>query len=241
MANASACPCYPYNVRLVHIPYTHVKSKSLGSLRFILTAKLMNIMDVTDLLDAFEKDGFYEWRNFLDTADAMAVRTELLETEQSNGFKQAAIGKQGETMVNSGQRSDTIHWIAADSAAPHTAQVLEKLSEIITVLNRNFYLGIRDFECHYTHYPPGSFYKRHVDRHRSGSSRIVSFVLYLNADWQHDDGGELVIYEGSSEAADIRPQLGTLAIFLSEKEHEVRITARDRMSITGWFLTESIL
>jgi len=226
---------------LIHILFTPVKSKSLKAQRFILTAKLMNIMDVTELLNAFEKEGFYEWKNFLETDDAMSVRTELLETEQSNGFKQAAIGKQGEAMVNSGQRSDTIHWIAADSAAPRTTQVLEKLSEIITVLNRNFYLGIRDFECHYTHYPPGSFYKRHVDRHRSGSSRIVSFVLYLNADWQHDDGGELVIYEGNSEAAVIRPQLGTLAIFLSEKEHEVLITARDRMSITGWLLTESIL
>lgn len=198
-------------------------------------------MDVEEMLDAFEKEGFYEWKNFLEPTDALAVRKELLETEHNNGFKQAAIGRQGETMVNSGQRSDNIHWIGADTAAPHTAQVLQTISEIITVLNRNFYLGIRDFECHYTHYPPGSFYKRHVDRHRSGSSRIVSFVLYLNADWKYDDGGELIIYEGSREAAIIRPLLGTLAIFLSEKEHEVLITARDRMSITGWLLTESIL
>ncbi|MFN5622210.1 MAG: 2OG-Fe(II) oxygenase [Flavobacteriales bacterium] len=198
-------------------------------------------MEVTDLLNAFEKEGFYEWKNFLDESTANAVREELLDTELQQGFKQAAIGKQESTQVNSSQRTDYIHWIASDSALPHTAAVFQMLQEVISELNRNFYLGIRDFECHYTHYPPGSFYKRHVDRHRTGSSRIVSFVLYLNTEWQTNDGGELIIYENEREAAVIRPELGTLAIFLSEKEHEVLITHRDRMSITGWMLTETIL
>jgi SM-20-related protein len=201
----------------------------------------MNIMDVAELLNAFEQNGFYEWNNFLDEESALAVRSELLNTEREHGFKQAAIGRQEAAQVNSSQRSDYIHWISPHTALPETALVFAKLQEIIQALNRNFYLGIRDLECHYTHYPPGSFYKRHVDQHRSGSSRIVSFVLYLNADWQHEHGGELIIYEGSKQATVIRPQLGTLAIFLSEKEHEVLVTSRDRMSITGWMLQETIL
>lgn len=198
-------------------------------------------MEVTELLNAFEKEGFYEWKNFINESTATAVREELLNTELQQGFKQAAIGKQETTQVNSSQRTDYIHWIIPDSALPYTTEVIRKLQEVISALNRNFYLGIRDFECHYTHYPPGSFYKRHVDRHRTGSSRIVSFVLYLNTEWQTNDGGELIIYENEHEAAVIRPELGTLAIFLSEKEHEVLITNRDRMSITGWMLTETIL
>jgi SM-20-related protein len=198
-------------------------------------------MEVTELLNAFEREGFYEWKNFLNENTATAVRKELLKTEQEQGFKQAAIGKQDTAHVNSLQRSDYIHWITPGAALPHTAEIMGKLQEIISALNRNFYLGIRDFECHYTHYPPGSFYKRHVDRHRSGSARIVSFVLYLNSQWEPNDGGELILYENDREAAVIRPESGTLAIFLSEKEHEVLITHRDRMSITGWMLTETII
>ncbi|MFM7726822.1 MAG: 2OG-Fe(II) oxygenase, partial [Flavobacteriales bacterium] len=105
---------------------------------------------------------------------------------------------------------------------------------------RNFYLGIQDFECHYAHYPPGSFYKKHVDRHKNGSPRRVSSVLYLNTDWLEQDGGELRIYSDEEAFRTILPQLGTLALFLSELEHEVITTSRDRMSITGWMLNEKL-
>jgi SM-20-related protein len=66
-------------------------------------------------------------------------------------------------------------------------------------------------------------------------------VLYLNADWQPSDGGELVIYKPEGNEHRIQPLQGTLAIFLSELEHEVLLTSRDRMSITGWMLNETIL
>jgi SM-20-related protein len=118
---------------------------------------------------------------------------------------------------------------------------LDKISAVIEQLNYNFYLGIRDYECHFAHYPPGTFYKRHVDRHKNGSPRRVSSVLYLNSNWQPCDGGELVIYNTGGAVNRIEPIEGTLVIFLSELEHEVLLTSRDRMSITGWMLNETIL
>lgn len=194
-----------------------------------------------DRLDDFEELGFLEWRNFITEKTAMDIRLELEELEQKEQFRPAAIGKDTNTKVDSDQRSDFIRWIDPPSAGPATALFLSALQDLITDLNRNFYLGIRDFECHYTHYPPGSFYKRHRDRHHSGSHRIVSFVLYLNKEWTENDGGQLCIYADSETLASISPQLATLAVFLSDKEHEVLITQRDRMSITGWMLTEKIL
>jgi len=86
---------------------------------------------------------------------------------------------------------------------------------VIQALNRNFYLGIRDYECHYTEYPEGTFYKKHVDRHKSGSARVVSFVLYLNSDWKATDGGQLRIYGEDECYEDILPEAGKLALFLS--------------------------
>lgn len=194
-----------------------------------------------DWIDAFEKQGFYEWKNFISNDDALAIRKEIEHLEAQDKFKQAGIGKESSMHVNQNQRTDFIHWIDQGNALPAASALLSALNEVISQLNRNFYLGIRDFECHYTHYPPGSFYKRHVDRHRSGSARIVSFVFYLNTDWKESDGGQLCIYADDKTEATILPQMGTLAIFLSEKEHEVRITQRDRMSITGWMLNEKIL
>jgi SM-20-related protein len=66
-------------------------------------------------------------------------------------------------------------------------------------------------------------------------------VFYLNADWQEGNGGELVIYNGESGVSIIQPELGTLVLFLSEIEHEVLPTHRDRKSVTGWMLNETIL
>lgn len=206
-----------------------------------LPALMMNISAMNEWIEAFEKNGFYEWPNFLDQSSAQAIRLEIENLEAQERFKQAGIGKDANAHINNSQRSDFIHWI--DHRHPNQAAsvFIEKLQELITQLNRNFYLGIRDFECHYTHYPPGSFYKRHVDRHKSGSSRIVSFVFYLNQEWIDTDGGQLCIYAESQTVATINPQMGTLALFLSEKEHEVLVTQRDRMSITGWMLNEKIL
>ena len=49
------------------------------------------------------------------------------------------------------------------------------------------------------------------------------------------------IYNPEGVEHRIQPLQGTLAIFLSELEHEVLLTSRDRMSITGWMLNETIL
>jgi len=63
-------------------------------------------------------------------------------------------------------------------------------------------------------------------------------VLYLNEDWQADDGGELQIFEptGVSVIVTERPKFGTMNIFLSEMfPHEVLISHNTRRSIAGWF------
>lgn len=171
----------------------------------------------------------------------MGVRSEIEAIQLKHGFRQAGIGKSNQQLIDTAQRGDFISWIDPQLALPHTAAYLASMQDIILELNRHFYLGIQDFECHYAHYPPGSFYKKHVDRHKNGSPRRVSTVLYLNPDWQETDGGELRIYDNHGHTHSIRPQLGTLALFLSELEHEVIITSRDRMSITGWLINEKIL
>lgn len=189
-----------------------------------------------DFLEQFEDNGFFVFADFINQAEAQGINHEIDQLLEQSLFKKAGIGKADNFQIDTAQRGDFIHWIDTTDVAPNTRIFIEKLNELITQLNRNFYLGLRDFECHYTQYPAGTFYKRHTDRHKSGSARVVSFVLYLNSQWQTTDGGQLIIYGEGHEQHAITPSEGTLAIFLSEKEHEVLPTNRARRSITGWLL-----
>ena len=69
-------------------------------------------------------------------------------------------------------------------------------------------------------------------------------ILYLNQNWLAEHGGELRLYLNhddnlkSTAFIDVLPVTGRLVIFLSDIfYHEVLPATRDRMSLTGWFLT----
>src|SRR5690606_23077857 len=100
-------------------------------------------------------------------------------------------------------------------------------------------LGLKSFEAHLAKYPPGSFYKRHIDQFQQVSYRIISCILYLNADWREGDGGELRIFlpdgKRGEKQIDIVPKAGTLVCFKSDEiPHEVLPTHKERYSFTGW-------
>lgn len=103
------------------------------------------------------------------------------------------------------------------------------------VLNRSFFLGLFDYECHYAKYQQGDFYKKHYDAFKGRSNRVFTTVLYLNTP---DSGGELIIYKPKSKQVEvcIKPLAGTLVIFESERfMHEVLPAGDERYSIAGWF------
>jgi SM-20-related protein len=59
-------------------------------------------------------------------------------------------------------------------------------------------------------------------------------ILYLNDQWQEQDGGELCIHHEQNIQL-ITPINGRSVFFKSnELRHEVLLTYKPRMSITGW-------
>lgn len=189
--------------------------------------------------DGIEQEGFAIIDSFLSKENALAISGNLAGLLEKQEFRKAGIGKEDQYQIDQAQRGDYILWIDPQNPEPQIASVIELLEELKLLLNRHFYLGIDHFECHYVHYPVGTHYLRHVDRHKSGSPRVVSFVLYLNEGWKEEDGGQLRIYKRDGSTCDILPQLGRLAVFLSEMEHEVCTTHRVRHSITGWMRQRS--
>lgn len=156
-------------------------------------------------------------------------------------FRHAGIGAGAATMVRPEIRSDRILWLDPDNLTPHVAAYWQVIDALRIRLNREFFLGLRDFEAHFAVYPPGSFYKRHLDRHQHVRQRTISCILYLNRDWTDDAGGHLRIYEGSGEQEsylDVLPQFGTFVCFRSDSVyHEVLPATRERFSLTGWLRT----
>lgn len=155
--------------------------------------------------------------------------------DNSKGFNQAGVGRQSQHTVNKAIRSDKISWIDGDTQAGHAW--IHWTYELQQFLNRRLFLGLNYFESHFAHYEQGSFYKKHKDAFVGQGNRILSIVTYLNEDWSLDDGGQLVIYdEAGKKLAQVLPERGTIALFLSEEfPHEVLPAYRERYSIAGWY------
>lgn len=155
----------------------------------------------------------------------------------------AGIGPADLRIEAEGYRKALIRWIEPPLTGAE-ALWLEHCERLRVWLNEHLLLGLIDFECHYSAYPVGGFYRRHLDRFVTDDRRMVSCVLYLNADWHDIDGGALRIHPeaGSSGSfCDILPQRGRLVVFLSDRfPHEVLPTRRERLAITGWFRRRSI-
>ncbi|MBI1862339.1 MAG: 2OG-Fe(II) oxygenase [Deltaproteobacteria bacterium] len=131
-------------------------------------------------------------------------------------------------------RGDLTRWLEFED--PLETQLLGSLTELRTALNRQLLLGLNEIEGHYSLYPKGAHYKRHLDRPRGNDRRALSMVLYLNADWRDEWGGELVLFTVAGERS-VSPRLGTVVLFLSDVlEHEVRPSSVDRLGAAFWFL-----
>ena len=158
-----------------------------------------------------------------------------LLTEDPSHFYRAGIGRQQDYHENRFVRSDEIMWL--DSSTPWLATYFQWVEELRCHLNRELFLGLQDYECHFAHYAPGNFYKRHLDAFKENNKRKITVILYLNPGWCASWGGELLIYdsEGSEVIARVQPEFGTLVVFLSEEfPHEVLPASHDRYSLTGW-------
>jgi SM-20-related protein len=173
--------------------------------------------------------------DFLSSAEVETIRQDLLAARAAGRFKRAGISTS--KLVSNDVRRDEILWLDPERATTTQMELLHRMELLRLTLNRKLYLGLRTFEGHYASYPPGGFYKRHLDRFAEKNDRMVSVSLYLNTSWLEKDGGKLYLY-AKQGPIEVLPIGGTLACFLSgEVEHEVTESHAERLSFTGWFKT----
>lgn len=192
----------------------------------------MNLL-FDSIASALAEQEFAITDQFLSHAEVDAILA-LPEFQSRNSFRKAGIGKQ--TQRKEEIRGDFIQWIDKTTAPDAVKVYLGRLDELIRYLNRNLFLSLKDYEIHFTVYPPGTFYKRHLDQFKQDDHRKLSVICYLNNDWKPEHGGALRLYL-SGHTRDVLPDAGRLVCFRSDHiEHEVLPAARERLSITGWLL-----
>lgn len=174
------------------------------------------------------------------TAHDLSLIADFFQKHRSE-FEPAQIGKGELRQRREDVRGDHTFWIDPLKPPPLFTKIMSLLEELKTDLNREIFLGAREYECHLAYYRSGSFYQKHVDRFENDSSRVLSFVFYLHEEWKSGDGGELVLYPDEKTTATISPLPGSLVIFLSEGlPHEVKPCVRERRSFTGWMHSKII-
>lgn len=197
-----------------------------------LPPSMMNIEQIADQLDHV---GYIVLENPLQE-ELSALLFARCQDDEDARFDSAQIGRGLARRLDNTIRGDAISWL--DDTDRTDQAYLAWMEQLRVGLNASLYLGLFDFECHYTIYGAGAGYAKHSDVLTGTRNRILSTVLYLNEDWQALDGGELVLFEptGDSVIAKISPTFGRMIIFLSQSyPHEVRTAHIKRRSIAGWF------
>jgi hypothetical protein len=152
-------------------------------------------------------------------------------------------------------RGDLTAWLPLEGApsAPHVqlctsaawAALRQRLQLLVTSLNRTAAAEGRELvalpdKAMLAHYPIGARYVRHSDVSPAVSHRRLTAILYLNADWREEHGGQLVLFGGDGDGGGgetvVAPNLGRLLLFRSNLEHEVRTTHQPRWAITTWIV-----
>lgn len=185
-----------------------------------------------------QSQGYALVDGFVSMQDVVHILAELRSEEDE--FHKAGVGKDNDYQVLHTLRGDYIKWLEYNAAQPVTRRYLELLNDLRTYLNRICYLGLQDHEVHFTKYPVGTRYAKHVDAFSNDDNRRISVVLYLKPSLNQGNGGEICIYPNSKNPnfVSISPLAGRLVVFESVLEHEVLPANIMRYSITGWLLNE---
>ncbi|MCX5513016.1 2OG-Fe(II) oxygenase [Kaistia algarum] len=187
-------------------------------------------------------DGYAVADNLIGAALAGRLLARLAKLQSEGALATAGVGREGGRQVVHAIRQAAIHWLNGEDAAERD---LLALAETIRVaINRQLFLGLFHFECHFIAYPVGGFYKRHLDALAGTRNRVVSFVTYLDPDWLPEHGGALRLWNSPEDveppALEIVPRAGRVVLMLSEHiPHEVLPAHRPRHAIAGWWRVAS--
>ncbi len=194
--------------------------------------------DFEDLIATFIENKVGISEHFLSADLANNLKQNLIALNQDSLLQSAGIGNSEKFSYDGAIRSDSIYWLDKKHNNAFENEFFTQIEAFILYLNTTCYTGITGYEFHYSLYESGDFYLKHLDQFKNNPSRKYSMISYLNANWEINDGGELVIHQLENNQK-ISPTQGKTVFFKSDElVHEVLVTQKTRMSITGWLKSE---
>lgn len=190
------------------------------------------------ILRELEKEGYSHIPGLLQDEELTAINHFF--DHHKKQFEAARIGSHDNKKRSDTIRGDFTFWLDPLEPQEPFVSYFKFLDQLKEKINARFFLGLQEYECHLAYYPPGTFYRKHLDRFEKNSSRKISFVFYLNEKWSPECGGELILYDQQGGVVrTIYPMAGTFVCFLSDEyPHEVRPAIKERRSLTGWIHTK---
>jgi SM-20-related protein len=201
--------------------------------------KMIAITFYEQIIESIISQGYFKG-HFPFKSLTESLYQEVKDIEHARLLRPAKIGKAHLKTLNKEIRSDRITWIDKSTNSqkhPCAVQYITVLEDLKNYLNSTCFTNIFEIETFYAHYPPGAFYKRHLDRFNDSDNRLYTAILYLNPHiLSPTHGGQLRMYFSDTNFTDIIPSMGTFVMFDSGKfEHEVLPSATSRYSITSFF------
>lgn len=186
------------------------------------------------ILRELEKEGYSYVPRLLRDEELSAIN--LFFDQHKKQFEAAKVGALDNKKRLDTIRGDFTFWLDPQKPQEPFTSYYKFLDQLKEKMNARFFLGLQEYECHLAYYPPGTFYRKHLDRFEKNGSRRISFVFYLNEMWAPEDGGELILYDQQgAEVEKIFPMPGSFICFLSDEyPHEVKPAKKERRSLTGW-------
>lgn len=196
-----------------------------------------NIFD--QLIESYIKDQVGVSDHILDPTLSKSLQVNLNALYSNSQLKNAGTGNDDLASINKLIRGDKIFWLDKIHHDQFEDAFFLLIDEFVSHLNATCYTGITGYEFHYALYEKGSFYKRHLDQFNTNKDRAFTVIFYLNENWVVADGGQLCVHNNDTMQI-IAPLNGRCVFFKSsELEHEVLLTEKPRLSITGWLKTNS--
>ncbi|MCB1304583.1 MAG: 2OG-Fe(II) oxygenase [Leptospiraceae bacterium] len=198
-----------------------------------------------DGLEHLEDHGYFVADHVLSADQCSRLIRDFDRRREAGLFEDAGVGSSAE--VQSKIRRSELIWLDPTLPPPAAQPVFDIVENLRLNLNRHYFLGLQECEAFYSVYRPGSYYRRHFDNFQGRNNRIITFIFYLNLEWEKSKGGALRFYfdpgrlvtdshlDLQESFLDVDPIAGRLVVFYApDWEHEVLPNHADRYCITGW-------
>lgn len=196
------------------------------------------------MFDELAEQGWSQSHDLVSVEWARSLALQCQNLYDQGRFAPAAVGFRQTKSVQTQIRGDSILWVEDAGVPSLQNDVNEFLQTLQDEMNQALYLGLKRFEAHFALYPPGRGYEKHIDNHTGLSHRRITFVFYLNENWQKSHGGALTLFdplETHERIQTIEPRLGNFILFRSELfPHQVEESFETRKSLTGWFRDDAL-